>query len=102
MKANFNKLKIIVGRIPWSQTLTEKEVEKRWEFLQDMMLKALEQMIPLRRKNGRNFKKPEWLHKRFFKDLGIEKRHILEIAGGHISKDEYKQIASDCKEYQKS
>lgn len=39
-KANFNQLKLMLGRIPRSAILKEKGVQEGWEFLKNEILKA--------------------------------------------------------------
>lgn len=78
-KANINKLKVMPNRIPLLGKL-EKKIKEGQEFLKSEVFKALSQTIPIR-KNGRNPKKPQWLHKQLSKDPRI--KNTLE--GGSYS-----------------
>ncbi|CAI5785062.1 Hypothetical predicted protein [Podarcis lilfordi] len=57
-KADFIKLREVLGETPWTVILKGKGVHDGWEFVKREIVKAQLQAIPMRRKHGRCLKKP--------------------------------------------
>ena len=52
LKANFNKLRTRISKVPWQEILTRKGVQEGWELLIKEIIKAQLQTIPTRKKVG--------------------------------------------------
>uniref|UniRef100_A0A2D4ES36 Reverse transcriptase domain-containing protein n=1 Tax=Micrurus corallinus TaxID=54390 RepID=A0A2D4ES36_MICCO len=62
-RADFNKLRENLEKIPWLKILKGKTTQESWETLKSMIIEAQTSTIPLRKKNKKSKKKPAWLHK---------------------------------------
>ena len=62
-RANFNKLKRLVGEALGSLRAGELSVQDEWSFLKETILRAQGESIPTRCKGGRSARKPPWLTK---------------------------------------
>uniref|UniRef100_A0A670I6Y3 Reverse transcriptase domain-containing protein n=1 Tax=Podarcis muralis TaxID=64176 RepID=A0A670I6Y3_PODMU len=96
-KADFIKLREVLGEIPWTVILKGKGVQDGWEFVKREIVKAQLQAIPMRRKHGRCLKKPGWLSKELLTELRLKKDVYKKWKRGETTKEEFKQIASTCR-----
>ncbi|XP_060136500.1 uncharacterized protein LOC132592834 [Zootoca vivipara] len=93
-KADFRKLRETLDEIPWTEILKGKGVHDGWEFVKREKLKAQLQAIPMRRKHGRCLKKPGWLSK----ELRFKRDMYKKWKKGEITREEFKHIASTCRD----
>ena len=96
-KANFNKLRTMISKIPWQVTLTRKGAQEGWEFLKKEILKAQLQTIPTRKKGRGQQKKPMWLHNKLKDDLKTKKDTYRKWKEGQATREEYRQVAQNCR-----
>uniref|UniRef100_A0A2D4PUI4 Uncharacterized protein n=1 Tax=Micrurus surinamensis TaxID=129470 RepID=A0A2D4PUI4_MICSU len=78
-RADFNKLRENLGKIPWMKILMGKTTQESWETLKSMIIEAQTSTIPLRKKNKKSKKKPAWLHKDLWK---IERKKRTSTKNG--------------------
>uniref|UniRef100_A0A2D4LRK9 Uncharacterized protein n=1 Tax=Micrurus spixii TaxID=129469 RepID=A0A2D4LRK9_9SAUR len=97
-RADFNKLRENLGKIPWMKILKGKTTQESWETLKSTIIKAQTNTILLRKKNKKSKKKPAWLHKDLSGKLKEKKDKYKKWKEGHTTKAEYQQIARICKD----
>lgn len=51
----------LLGRVPWDETLEEKEVQEDWFIFKEHYLQAKEQLIQTSRKSSKDARWPAWL-----------------------------------------
>ncbi|XP_060139070.1 uncharacterized protein LOC132593239 [Zootoca vivipara] len=97
-KADFRKLRETLGEIPWTEILKGKGVHDGWEFVKREILKAQLQAIPMRQKHGRCLKKPGWLSRELLTELRFKRDMYKKWKRGEITREEFKHIASTCRD----
>ncbi|XP_075779238.1 uncharacterized protein LOC142827520 [Pelodiscus sinensis] len=96
-KADFDKLRELVGKVPWEARLKGKTTEESWKYFKGTLLRAQKQTIPLCRKDRKYGKRPAWLNKEILHDLKIKKESHKKWKLGQITKDEYRQATRECR-----
>ena len=56
-RADVSKLRELLGAIPWSDVLKDMRANDGWEVLKNEILKAQNQTVPMKMRNGRRQKK---------------------------------------------
>uniref|UniRef100_K7EZ11 Endonuclease/exonuclease/phosphatase domain-containing protein n=1 Tax=Pelodiscus sinensis TaxID=13735 RepID=K7EZ11_PELSI len=96
-KADFDKLRELVGKVPWEARLKGKTTEESWKYFKGTLLRAQKQTIPLCRKDRKYGKRPAWLNKEILHDLKIKKESYKKWKLGQLTKDEYRQATRECR-----
>uniref|UniRef100_K7EXP3 Endonuclease/exonuclease/phosphatase domain-containing protein n=1 Tax=Pelodiscus sinensis TaxID=13735 RepID=K7EXP3_PELSI len=96
-KADFGKLRKLIGKVPWESRLRGKTAEESWQFFKGTLLRAQKQAIPLCRKDRKYGKRPLWLNHEILHELKIKKESYKKWKVGQITKDEYRQTTQECR-----
>ncbi|XP_065438446.1 uncharacterized protein LOC135981058 [Chrysemys picta bellii] len=96
-KADFGKLRELIGKVPWESRLRGKTTEESWQFFKGTLLRAQKQAIPLVRKDRKCGKRPPWLNHEILHDLKNKKESYKKWKLGQITKDEYRQTTQECR-----
>ncbi|XP_065440587.1 mitoferrin-1 isoform X1 [Chrysemys picta bellii] len=96
-KADFGKLRELIGKVPWESRLRGKTTEESWQFFKGKLLRAQKQAIPLVRKDRKCCKRPPWLNHEILHDLKNKKESYKKWKLGQITKDEYRQTTQECR-----
>ncbi|XP_050791465.1 uncharacterized protein LOC127040991 [Gopherus flavomarginatus] len=96
-KADFGKLRELIGKVPWELRLRGKTTEESWQFFKGTLLRAQKQVIPMVRKDRKCGKRPPWLTFEILRDLQNKKASYKKWKLGQITKDEYRKITQECR-----
>uniref|UniRef100_K7EXH4 Endonuclease/exonuclease/phosphatase domain-containing protein n=1 Tax=Pelodiscus sinensis TaxID=13735 RepID=K7EXH4_PELSI len=72
-KADFAKLRELIGKVPGESRLRGKTTEESWQFFKGTLLRAQKQAILLHRKDRKYGKRPPWLNNEILHNLKIKK-----------------------------
>ncbi|XP_070619981.1 polyadenylate-binding protein 4 isoform X1 [Erythrolamprus reginae] len=97
-KADFNKLRANLEQCPWNELLEGKTTQEAWVILKNSIIDAQNNAIPMKRKNRKTKAKPAWLNKALADDIKGKKAKYKQWKEGLITKAEYQQTASSCKQ----
>ncbi|CAM4601352.1 unnamed protein product [Lepidochelys olivacea] len=96
-KADFDSLRERMGRIPWRTNLKGKGVQESWLYFKESLLRLQGQTIPMSRKNSKYSRRPAWLNGEILADLKHKKEAYKKWKVGHMTREEYKNIARACR-----
>ncbi|CAM4671973.1 unnamed protein product, partial [Lepidochelys olivacea] len=96
-KADFNSLMERMARIPWGTNLKGKGVQESWLYFKESLLRLQGQTIPMSRKNSKYGRRPAWLNGEILADLKHKKEAYKKWKVGHMTREEYKNIAWACR-----
>ncbi|CAM5155513.1 unnamed protein product [Natator depressus] len=96
-KADFDSLRERMGRIPWGTIMKGKGVQESWLYFKESLLRLQGQTIPMSRKNSKHGKRPAWLNGEILADLKHKKEAYKKWKVGHMTREEYKNIARACR-----
>ncbi|XP_070610299.1 uncharacterized protein, partial [Erythrolamprus reginae] len=78
--------------------LSGKTTQEAWAILKNSIIDAQNNAIPMKRKNRKTKTKPAWLNKALADDIKGKKAKYKQWKEGLITKAEYQQTASSCKQ----
>ncbi|CAM4671219.1 unnamed protein product [Caretta caretta] len=96
-KADFDSLRERMARIPWGTNLKGKGVQESWLYFKESLLRLQGQTIPMSRKNSKYGRRPAWLNGEILADLKHKKEAYKKWKVGHMTREEYKNIARACR-----
>ncbi|CAM4488283.1 unnamed protein product [Lepidochelys kempii] len=96
-KADFDSLRERMARIPWGTNLKGKGVQESWLYFKESLLRLQGQTIPMSRKNSKYGRRPAWLNSEILADLKHKKEAYKKCKVGHMTREEYKNIARACR-----
>ncbi|CAM4697277.1 unnamed protein product [Lepidochelys kempii] len=96
-KADFDFLRERMARIPWGTNLKGKGVQESWLYFKESLLRLQGQTIPMSRKNSKYVRRPAWLNGEILADLKHKKEAYKKWKVGHMTREEYKNIARACR-----
>ncbi|CAM4612895.1 unnamed protein product [Lepidochelys olivacea] len=96
-KADFDSLRERMARIPWENNMRGKGVQESWLYFKESLLRLQGQTIPMSRKNSKYGRRPAWLHGEILADLKHKKEAYKKWKVGHMTREEYKNIARACR-----
>ncbi|CAM4495102.1 unnamed protein product [Caretta caretta] len=96
-KADLNSLRERMGRIPWGTNMKGKGVQESWLYFKESLLRLQGQTIPMCRKNSKYGRRPAWLNGEILADLKHKKEAYKKWKVGHMTREEYKNIARACR-----
>ncbi|CAM4599489.1 unnamed protein product [Lepidochelys kempii] len=96
-KADFDSLREWMARIPWGTNLKGKGVQESWLYFKESLLRLQGQTIPMSRKNSKYGRRPAWLNGEILADLKHKKEAYKKWKVGHMTREEYKNIAQACR-----
>ena len=96
-RADFNKLRRIVGEALRTQRGREADVEGEWLLLKETILHAQREVIPTRVKGSRRAHKPPWLTKSIRECLLAKREAYTQWRDGVITKKDYVTVARGCR-----
>nr|XP_048724541.1 RNA-binding motif, single-stranded-interacting protein 1 isoform X1 [Caretta caretta]XP_048724542.1 RNA-binding motif, single-stranded-interacting protein 1 isoform X1 [Caretta caretta]XP_048724543.1 RNA-binding motif, single-stranded-interacting protein 1 isoform X1 [Caretta caretta]XP_048724544.1 RNA-binding motif, single-stranded-interacting protein 1 isoform X1 [Caretta caretta] len=96
-KADFDSLRERMARIPWRTNLKGKGVQESWLYFKESLLRLQGQTIPMSRKNSKYGRRPAWLNGEILADLKHKKEAYKKWKVGHMTREEYKNIARACR-----
>ncbi|CAM5114317.1 unnamed protein product [Natator depressus] len=96
-KADFDSLRERMGRIPWGTIMKGKGVQESWLYFKESLLRLQGQTIPMSRKNSKHGRRPAWLNGEILADLKHKKEAYKKWKVGHMTREEYKNIARACR-----
>ncbi|CAM4558081.1 unnamed protein product [Caretta caretta] len=96
-KADFDSLRERMARIPWGTNLKGKGVQESWLYFKESLLRLQGQTIPMSRKNSKYGRQPAWLNGEILADLKHKKQAYKKWKVGHMTREEYKNIARACR-----
>ncbi|CAM5117140.1 unnamed protein product [Natator depressus] len=96
-KADFDSLRERMGRIPWETNMKGKGVQESWLYFKESLLRLQGQTIPMSRKNSKYGRRPAWLNGEILADLKHKKEAYKKWKVGHMTREEYKNIARACR-----
>ncbi|XP_073188209.1 uncharacterized protein [Lepidochelys kempii] len=96
-KADFDSLRERMARIPWGTNLKGKGVQESWLYFKESLLRLQGQTIPMSRKNSKYGRRPTWLNGEILADLKHKKEAYKKWKVGHMTREEYKNIARACR-----
>ncbi|CAM5150605.1 unnamed protein product [Natator depressus] len=86
-----------MGRIPWGTNMKGKGVQESWLYFKQSLLRLQGQTIPMSRKNSKYGRRPAWLNGEILADLKHKKEAYKKWKVGHMTREEYKNIAGACR-----
>ncbi|CAM4645966.1 unnamed protein product [Lepidochelys kempii] len=86
-----------MGRIPWGTNMKGKGVQESWLYFKESLLRLQGQNIPMCRKNSKYGRRPAWLNGEILADLKHKKEAYKKWKVGHMTREEYKNIAWACR-----
>ncbi|CAM4530468.1 unnamed protein product [Lepidochelys kempii] len=86
-----------MGRIPWGTNMKGKGVQESWLYFKESLLWLQGQTIPMCRKNSKYGRRPAWLNGEILADLKHKKEAYKKWKVGHMTREEYKNIAQACR-----
>ncbi|CAM5085999.1 unnamed protein product [Natator depressus] len=96
-KADFDSLREQMARIPWRTNMKGKGVQESWLYFKESLLRLQGQTIPMSRRNSKHGKRPAWLNGEILADLKHKKEAYKKWKVGHMTREEYKNIARACR-----
>ena len=72
-RADFGLFRDLLGRVPWDTALEGRGAQESWLIFKDHLLQAQESPIPMRRKSGKNARRPAWMNKELLAKLKHKK-----------------------------
>ncbi|CAM4557941.1 unnamed protein product [Lepidochelys kempii] len=96
-KADFDSLRERMARIPWGTNLKGKGVQESWLYFKESLLRLQGQTIPMSRKNSKYGRRQAWLNGEILADLKHKKEAYKKWKVGHMTREEYKNIARACR-----
>ncbi|CAM5089359.1 unnamed protein product [Eretmochelys imbricata] len=96
-KADFDSLRERMARIPWGTNMKGKGVQESWLYFKESLLRLQGQTIPMSRKNSKYGRRPAWLNGEILADLKHKKEAYKKWKVGHMTREEYKNIARACR-----
>ncbi|CAM4664489.1 unnamed protein product [Lepidochelys kempii] len=96
-KADFDSLRERMGRIPWGTNMKGIGVQESWLYFKESLLRLQGQTIPMSRKNSKYGRRPAWLNHEILADLKHKKEAHKKWKVGHMTREEYKNIARACR-----
>ncbi|CAM5102191.1 unnamed protein product [Natator depressus] len=86
-----------MARIPWGTNMKGKGVQESWLYFKESLLRLQGQTIPMSRKNSKHGRRPAWLNGEILADLKHKKEAYKKWKVGHMTREEYKNIARACR-----
>ncbi|CAM4551684.1 unnamed protein product [Caretta caretta] len=86
-----------MGKIPWGTNMKGKGVQESWLYFKESLLRLQGQTIPMCRKNSKYGRQPAWLNGEILADLKHKKAAYKKRKVGHMTREEYKNIARACR-----
>ncbi|CAM4569362.1 unnamed protein product [Caretta caretta] len=86
-----------MARIPWGTNLKGKGVQESWLYFKESLLRLQGQTIPMSQKNSKYGRQPAWLNGEILEDLKHKKEAYKKWKVGHMTREEYKNIARTCR-----
>ncbi|CAM4564646.1 unnamed protein product [Lepidochelys olivacea] len=74
-----------------------KGVQESWLYFKESLLRLQGQTIPMSRKNSKYGRRPAWLNGEILADLKHKKEAYKKWKVGHMTREEYKNIARSCR-----
>ncbi|PKU41129.1 glycerol kinase [Limosa lapponica baueri] len=72
-RADLGLFRDLLGRVPWDKALKGRGTQESWLISKDHLLQAQERCIPIKRKSGKNTRRPAWMHKELLDKLKPKK-----------------------------
>jgi len=69
-RADFGLFRGLVDKVPWEAVLKGKGVREGWTLFKEEVLKAQQQAIPMRQKMSQRRRRPAWLNRELWLELG--------------------------------
>ena len=81
-RADFGLLRRLVDRVPWEAALKGKGVQEGWTFVKEEDLKAQERAVPRCGKTSRRGRRPAWLNRELWLELGEKEESLRALEEG--------------------
>ncbi|PKU31931.1 hypothetical protein llap_17764 [Limosa lapponica baueri] len=79
-------------------TPADKGAEESWQLLNNIFLRVQELSVPIRKKSGKEGRRPPWLSKNLLVKLKCKKEMHRQWNQGHVSWEEYRDTARMCRD----
>ncbi|GAB0181325.1 hypothetical protein GRJ2_000597800 [Grus japonensis] len=91
-RADFALFRDLLGRVPCDKALQRRGAQDSWLAFKDHLLQAQERCIPIKRKSGKNTRRPAWMNKELLHKLKDKKEAYRGWAQGQVAWEEYREI----------
>ena len=73
-KGDYGAMREELAKVKWMDVLAEKTMDQQWQIFLGIMHKVINQFIPLRRKDSKRGKGPQWLTKEVRDCIALKKK----------------------------
>ncbi|KGL87978.1 hypothetical protein N301_00234, partial [Charadrius vociferus] len=91
-RVDFGLFKDLLGKVPWDKALERRLAWESWLIFKDHLFQAQEQCIPIKRKSGKNARRPAWMNKKLLEKLKQKKEAYRGWKQGQVAWEEYREI----------
>ncbi|XP_054045493.1 uncharacterized protein LOC128904794 [Rissa tridactyla] len=96
-RADLNLFRSMVESVPWEAVLKSKGAQEGWSYFKQVLLEAQEKGIPMSRKTSRRGRRPAWLNKELWLDLGKKRKAYILWKRGLATYEDYQDITKLCR-----
>ncbi|KAM6092638.1 uncharacterized protein LJ206_005604 [Theristicus caerulescens] len=97
-RADFGLFRDLFGRVPWDKALEGRGAQESWLIFKDHLLQAQERCILIKRKSGKNARRPAWMNKELLDKLKLKKEAYRACKQGQVAWDEYREIVQTARD----
>ena len=92
-KGDYGAMRDELAKVKWAEILAGKTVDQQWQIFLGIILKMQNQFIPLRRKDSKRGKGPQWLTKEVRNCIALKKKKYdrAKISGNTDDWESYKE-----------